>query len=445
MSIRQLIHSGACCLIFAFSVSVLAQERTASIQVEVPDKPLVLHQVLQFARNNIDVQVARLAVTGAQGDLLGADRSPFPTLSLRTSQIDLQNGNGPGSLLTEKTIDKSIGIDWTWERGNKRGIRAELAQRTIAAVQADLEETQVAQALAAASAFHDVAAAQEKLNLVADIERSAAQLATTALQRVRVGDLSAQDAARLEIEASRARGDVLIARMDLRRSAIVLAQMLGLSWKPVASNEAGVILKVEPQWPPSDVRQPPFTPTELLVARRPDVRAAQERVQVAQKGVDAASALKKADITWGVSYDHFPGTSTGLIELRMQMPIQTGPSRGYDFQGEALRAQSNLAQAQANLEKIQLAAWSEMQRIAQEVDTAENRWLGYNRDVLPRASQVAQNAELAYRLGAQSLGDLLDARRTLRATQLEALTARVDYAKAQGALQLRSGGSALQP
>ncbi len=422
----------------ALAAPLAAQNLPVATPATIPGGVLALRQVMQLAGNNMDVQVARHAVTGAKGDVLGADRSPFPTLSLRTSQIDLQNGNGPGSLLTEKTIDKSVGVDWIWERGGKRTIRTELAQRTVAAAQADLEEAQVAQMLAAALAFHDVAAAQEKLALVAEIGHSAALLATTAQQRARAGDLSAQDVSRLEIEASRAQGDVLGARMDLRRAAIFLAQTAGLGWKPAAGTDTPPILQVQPEWPGLASGQPENANMELWVSKRPDVRAAQERVQVAQKGVDAAAALRKADITWGVSYDHFPGTSTGLVELRMQMPLQLGPTRGYDFQGEALRAQSNLAQAQSSLEKIQLAALAETQRVAQEVDTAASRLLAYEQDILPRANRVAQNAERAYRLGAQSLGDLLDTRRTLRATQLEALAARLDYAKAHSARQLRT-------
>jgi cobalt-zinc-cadmium efflux system outer membrane protein len=50
---------------------------------------------------------------------------------------------------------------------------------------------------------------------------------------------------------------------------------------------------------------------------------------------------------------------------------------------------------------------------------------------------VAEGAEMAYSKGAMSLTDLLDARRVLRTTQIEALAARTDAAKAAGAWQLR--------
>jgi cobalt-zinc-cadmium efflux system outer membrane protein len=51
---------------------------------------------------------------------------------------------------------------------------------------------------------------------------------------------------------------------------------------------------------------------------------------------------------------------------------------------------------------------------------------------------VAESAELAYRKGALSLTDLLDARRTLRATVLDGLAARADHAKAATAWRLRT-------
>ncbi|OYV01897.1 MAG: transporter, partial [Burkholderiales bacterium PBB5] len=50
--------------------------------------------------------------------------------------------------------------------------------------------------------------------------------------------------------------------------------------------------------------------------------------------------------------------------------------------------------------------------------------------LLPAAEQVAAGAELAYRRGASSALELLDARRSLRAVHLEQLTADADLAKA---------------
>ena len=58
--------------------------------------------------------------------------------------------------------------------------------------------------------------------------------------------------------------------------------------------------------------------------------------------------------------------------------------------------------------------------------------------LLADAERVAKAAELAYQRGAMNLMDLLDARRTLRQVQLEAASARADYAKALAAWRLQA-------
>jgi cobalt-zinc-cadmium efflux system outer membrane protein len=79
-----------------------------------------------------------------------------------------------------------------------------------------------------------------------------------------------------------------------------------------------------------------------------------------------------------------------------------------------------------------------LQTLLQAWDAARDRLQTYDRDILPRALRVAQQAELAYTQGALTLTDLLDARRTLRTTRLEAITAQAEFAKAQGTWQLRT-------
>ena len=61
----------------------------------------------------------------------------------------------------------------------------------------------------------------------------------------------------------------------------------------------------------------------------------------------------------------------------------------------------------------------------------------FESSILIQATQVAAQAETAYNKGGLALTDLLDARRTLKTTQLEALVARNAHAKALGAWQLR--------
>jgi len=386
-----------------------------------------LEQALQAARNNLDVALGRNALAAARADVVSANRAPFPVLTAKLGQMDLQNGIGDGNFMTDKRVDKSIGLDWTWERGNKRELRTLTAERAAAAAQADLDDIRTQQLLAVQAGFYDLLAAQERVTQIALIERSAAQLATTAQKRVQAGDLAAQDAARTEIEAQRARSDAQLAELDRRRAALTLWQSTGLPTPPDQ-------LQAKTDWPALTGDMAVAHSLDALVDARPDVRAAQARLQAAQAALDSSTAQRRSDITWGASYDHFPGTSTALIELRMQMPLQWG----YSYQGEIARASAQLAQAQDALEKIRRQARAELQRLQQEALNTAQRARTYEVDILPRARKVAEGAELAYSKGAMSLTDLLDARRTLRATLLDALAARTDYAKAAGAWQLRT-------
>lgn len=400
------------------------------------DEALGLSQVLQAARQNLEVAQATRLLAAARADVQSADHAPLPVLSGKFSSIDLQNGVGAGNLWRQKRIDKGVGLDWTWERGNKRELRTQSAQSGVAAAQAELQEVRTQQQIAAHSAFFDLLAAQERLQDIAAIAQSARQTAQAAQLRVKAGDLPAQDAERADIEAARTSTDLSSAEQALSLASLQLGQLTGLG-------QAGRLLRAQPEWPPTPrPEQQDGAPAvgagpmalEAWVEARSDVVAARQRVQAAQAARDASQALKRADITWGGSVDHYPGTSTRLLELRMQMPLQWH----YDYQGEIGRAQAQLDLAEDALAKTRRQAFSDMQGLQQALAQSAWRVQRYQTDIVPRARLVADKAELAYNKGALSLTDLLDARRTLRATLIDALAARTDHAQALGAWQLRT-------
>jgi len=384
-----------------------------------------LEQALQAARNNLDVSLTQRAFDAARADVLSADRAPTPILTAKTASIDLQNGVGPGNALNDKRIDKSIGIDWTWERGNKRELRTRGAERAAQAAQADLDEALVQQQLAAAGAYYDLLAAQERITQVQAIAQSASELARTAQRRLGAGDLSQQDAARSDIEAERANADLRAAQADRVRAELTLKQVTRLSGA----------LAADAAWPEPALAMP--NQPEPQLETRPDVRAAVRRTEAAQAVVESAEALRKNDLTLGTSFDHYPGTSTRLLEFRVQMPL-AGVFGNYGYQGELGRATAQLAQAQDLLDKTRLSAALDISRLQQDLLAASQRALTYQNTIVPRARQVASMAELAYSKGAMSLTDLLDARRTLRAALLEDVTTRADHARSLAAWQLRS-------
>jgi cobalt-zinc-cadmium efflux system outer membrane protein len=388
---------------------------------------LGLQEVLQAARQSPEVLAAQRAVNAARAEVLSADRAPAPTLSAGVASIDLQNGNGSGSFWSQKRIDKSLGLDWTWERGNKRALRTETAAHSANAAQADSQEVLLLQQINAQAAFYDLLAAQQRLQAVQAIGQSAKQLAHSAQLRLKAGDLSAQDAARIQIEAERSRAEEQSAALDRQQAVWALSQFTGL-----AVPRGG--WQVQGEWPAStaDTAQADAL-LETLIEQRPNVIAARERLAAAQTALQSAQALRQADPSIGTSFDHFPGTSTRLMALRISMPLN-GWQR---FDGDIARALAQEEQSQALLQKTLLQAHADLGALVQARQISAERLQIFESSILIQATQVAAQAETAYNKGGLTLTDLLDARRTLKTIQLEALAARNAHAKALGAWQLR--------
>ena len=434
MRIRHLFLSGSLLGLGALAghAPALAQTapaaRTAPPAEAAQGSALQLDEVLQAARQNPDVLAAQRALDAARADVLSANRAPAPVLSAGVSSIDLRNGTGAGSFWTQKRLDKSLGMDWTWERGNKRGLRTEAAERAERAAQADSQDMAVLQQIGALGAFYDLLAAQERLQALQALAESARTLAKTADLRLKAGDVSAQDASRTRIEAERTEADLQSARLAHLQAMQVLA-----SWTGRHVPAGG--WRAESNWPQASA---PASTADIdtLVEQRPDVVAARERLAAAEAALQGAQALNRTDPTLGATFDHYPdGTQTNRwLALRISIPIN-GFSR---FEGEIRRALAQKDLAQDLLDKARIQARAELLSLQQAWQSQTERRQAYEARILPQAQQVATQAELAYSKGGLSLTDLLDARRTLRATQLEASGVRNDHAHALGAWQLRT-------
>jgi outer membrane protein, heavy metal efflux system len=359
-----------------------------------------LRDVLESVHTGLEVRLARQSERGAEADVSTANHAPLPVLSGKVSQIDLQNGLGAGDLLGRKRIDKSIGLDWIYERGDKRTHRTRVAERTLAATQAETAETTLQQMLVAQAAYFDWLAARERVQLMRDSVELANVASRGANTRMRAGDLSAQDALRVEIDSQRVDADLQSAQLDMERAEIALAQVTSRA-DLTAARRAPVTWPTLPA-----LAVPDGNAAAALETGRADVKAAQARLDAARSGLDSALALRKVDPTWGVSFDHYPGTSNRLIELRVQIPL----TFGYNYQGEVGRAQSDLSQAELTADRVLRDARSERVRLAAEARVSRERAEKFGSDIVPRATTVLKQAEFAFARGAIPLTDVLDAR-----------------------------------
>ena len=175
-----------------------------------------------------------------------------------------------------------------------------------------------------------------------------------------------------------------------------------------------------------------FNPENIddVIDRRPDVRAARLRYEAAKKSRDLAKAARTRDVTVGVSYDHYPTQiSNNTWGVNVSVPLFLV----YQFDGEIKHAEVAANSAEEDLERIRALARNDLSRSRSDLESARERVERYDQSLLKEAQRAADAAEFAYKRGAVGVTDLLDARRTLYAIRLDAISAQADYAKARAA------------
>ena len=402
---------------------------TSQAQAQAPDltRLSLAEADALLAQKNRELQAARRAVEAAEAVTLSAGQRPNPNLSVGTVNINPNRGIGAGPL-RDKTVDSTIRLDQLIERGNKRELRVSTAQRLEAASGEDLADVLRQQRLALRGGYYDLLLAQDKVAISADTAELYQRTLQAADLRLKAGDLASSEVARIRVDALRAQNDARAAEAERRRAQIALAYLIG------AEQQAQTIRTAD-AWPtPQAVANADI---DALIGQRPDVRAMRSRVEAANAGRELARSLRTRDVSVGVQYEHYPDNSGNSYGVGFSIPLFTN----YYYEGEIAQAEAAYNSAIDNLERARAVARSEIAKALSDVTAAAERLARFQDSMLAEAKKSADSAEFAYKNGAIGVMDLLDARRTLRAIQLDAATAQADHAKALAALQSGLGGT----
>ncbi|HKW38529.1 MAG TPA: TolC family protein [Burkholderiales bacterium] len=385
---------------------------------------------------NRELQAARRAVEAAGANTLSAGARPNPTLSLGVSAINPAQGVGAGPL-RDKLLDSSVRIDQVIERGDRRELRLANARSLESASNEDLSDAQRQQRLALRYAYYDLLFAQDKVDIGRDTIALFEGSVRAAELRLKAGDIAVADVARLRVDALRAQNDARAAEADQRRAQLALAYMIGAEARAIG-------IRAVDAWP-SIYSGRPGGSVDDLIETRPDVRAAKSRFEAAQNARDLARSLRTRDVSVGMSYDHYPinpsyamgsgagnGSSYGVF---VSVPLFAR----YYYEGEIRRSEVDYGAAMEALERVRAQARTEIARAFSDLQSTAERLQRFEESLLVEARRAADSAEFAYKNGAIGVMDLLDARRTLRAIQIDAASARNDHAKALAAWQAGIG------
>lgn len=396
----------------------------ASFKVGAAPTVLSLPAALDAIRSSSRTVIAEKAVQTAGAEVSIANRSPTPNLGLSASSIQLDQGLGGGSILGAKRIDKGTTIDWVIERGSKLELRTQAAFLNLAVSKFELLDVLTQQQLQVIESYFEALASQEKEFLLQGLLQSADQLLGASRQRFALGDLSQQDLFRIEIESQRAATELAQASLTRRLTLAALALAMG---QP-RFDDSSTVRSDWPQATSIDEKS-----AEELAGSFPEVKASDARVQLASAQIRLADSLKKADPSIGVGINNYPGTSSASIGFRWSIPVF---SSSY-YNGEAERSRAQLEQAEALYRNLLMNAVSRVQQLNSARLANWTRLKQFDDEIIPRGLRVLQQAELAYSKGGLPLTDLLEARRTLKAIQTDALAARTEFAKSEFAWRLR--------
>ena len=391
----------------------------AASQAAARDLTLAEAETL-LVRNNRELQAARRAVQSADAQITIAGARPNATFSINSSGISNDPGIGSGPL-SQKRMDTVFRIDQPFERGDKRALRLDAASGLQRAARNDSLDVLRQQLSVLQSAYFDLKQAQEKAGVLAENAQLFSVTLNAAQRRLKAGDLAPADVAKVQVDYERGQNDARAARAELARAQLALAYLIA------AEPEALELRAVDP-WPtpvPADAAA-----VEQAIDARPDVIAARQRLEAAEKLRDLARAQRTRDVVLGAQYERFPGNlPSNSVGFGFAVPLFTG----YDFSGDIQKAEVDRYAALDALARARAVAGTELRRAAGDLNATAERLERFDTSLLAAANQSAEASEFAFSRGAISVLEVLDTRRTLRAVRLEALVARSDYAKALAA------------
>ncbi len=400
----------------------LAGATLATTAVPAFGRDLALSEAEQLvARGNRDVLAARRTAEAAAAGILQADVRPNPVVSYNAASISSNPGIGAGSF-ANKRIDNTFRIDQVIERGNKRVLRVDAARNMERSVLNDASEVLRQQQLLARNAYADLQQAQGKLELLAGLAELFSRTYSAAQARLKAGDLASADVARVQVDFERAQNDLRVAQAELSRAQFALAYL-------VADEAAAPTLRASDPWPVASL--PAAAQMQRAIAdyieNRPDVLSAKAKIEATERLRDLARSQRTRDVSIGAQYERYPGTlPVNSIGVGLSFPLLIGN----DYSGDIQRAEVDRYAAMDALDKARAVATTEISRAASDLRAAAERRARYEGSLIAAAQRSAEAAEFAFQRGATSVLEVLDARRTLRAVQLEALAAHTEYTKA---------------
>jgi cobalt-zinc-cadmium efflux system outer membrane protein len=382
-----------------------------------PDAPTKINmdQAIRLAiQHNHALQATRTTIQQNEAQEVTANLRPNPNLSWDSQFFPLFNPSEFNSNYLENQAQFDVGISYLIERGKKRQHRLQAAKDQTAMTRSTVDDSQRTLIFNTTQQFIDVLLAQSTIDLAKQDADSFEQTVSISQTRYKDGDMSEGDLLKIKLQQLQFQSDLFTANLSKLQALAALRQLLGfesvpddfdvegdLDYQPIRSNVQD--LKV------------------LGMQNRPDLRAAQQGVIEARSQEALMRANGKKDLSVAFDYTHTGGTNSGAFYFNIDLPI-------FDRnQGEIARTRYAIIQAEQNAVETAQQVNTDIVDAYAALHSNDEIIKLYRGGYVDQAKQSRDITEYAYKRGAASLLDFLDAERTYRANQLAYRQALASY------------------
>jgi outer membrane protein, heavy metal efflux system len=374
-----------------------------------------LDQAIDLAlAHNHALQATRTMVLQNQAQEITANLRPNPTLGADTQFVPIfspQNFSGD-NLNNVQQFD--VGIGYLFERGHKRQRRLQAARDQTAVTRAQITDAERTLAFNVGQQFVSVLLAESTLQFATQDLQGFQQVVDISEAQLKAGFIGEGDYLKIKLQLLQFQTDVSSARLAKTQALVALRESLGYNAVPANYDVVGDL-----------AYQPLKANVDDLQLRamreRPDFRAAELGITAAQSQVRLAQANAKVDVTGTYDFTHVAGEYTSSIFANFPLPI-------FDRnQGEIARTRYALTQAQQQQQAASDTVLSDVANAFEAVRSNDEVVQLYTSGYLKQAQDSRDISEYAYKRGAASLLDYLDAERSYRSIQLAYRQALASY------------------
>jgi cobalt-zinc-cadmium efflux system outer membrane protein len=374
-----------------------------------------LDQAIDLAlAHNHSILATRTMILQNQAQEITANLRPNPTLSADSQFIPIFSPEDFSGDNLNVTQQFDIGIGYLFERGHKRQRRLQAARDQTAVTRAQVSDAERMLAFNVGQQFVSVLLAESTLQFAQQNLKDFQETVDISETQYKAGFISEGDYLKIKLQLLQFQTDVSSARLAKVQALVGLRQTLGYNAVPPDFDVMGDLA-----YEPLKANQEDLQAKALQ--DRADFRAAQMGVTAAQSQILLAKANAKVDVNGAYDFTHVSGENTASIFVSFDLPIFNRN------QGEIARTGYALTQAQEQLQSASDTVLSDVSVAYEATKTNEEVVQLYTSGYLKQAQDSRDISEYAYKRGAASLLDFLDAERSLRTVQLAYRQALASY------------------